>query len=206
MLLFTSTHHTAMAVALPLTPSPAPMPRTPSLWELGIELATETRWIVQLADRLHAGDEADHIQAISDLEEALAAEESHRQALHQKADATCWVIDRLRSEAAYHQAQVKRFAALAATETSRADSLEAALIRLLTRLFPQATRFQFADHTITSRKSQAVAIDDEAALPAEWLSVKTTSQPDKAAIKEALKAGQIISGARLLSRRSWSIH
>ena len=57
-----------------------------------------------------------------------------------------------------------------------------ALIRLLTRLFPQATRFQFADHTLTSRKSQAVAIDDEAALPAQWLSVKTTSQPDKAAI------------------------
>lgn len=195
-----------MAVALPHTPSAAPVPRTPSLWELGIEIAADTRWIVQLADRLHSGDEADHAQAISDLEEALAAEESHRQALHQKADATCWVIDRLRAEAAYHQAQAKRFSALAATETSRADSLESTLISLLTRLFPQATRFQFPDHTLTSRKSSAVAIDDEAALPAQWLTVKTSTQPDKASIKEALKAGHLIPGAHLLSRRIWSIH
>ena len=195
-----------MAIALPHTPSAAPMPRTPSLWELGIELAADTRWIVQLADRLHSGDEAEHTQAIADLEEALAAEESHHQALHQKADATCWVIERLRAEAAYHQAQAKRFSALAATETSRADSLESTLIGLLTRLFPQATRFQFPDHTLTSRKSQAVAITDEAALPSEWLAVKTSTQPDKAAIKEALKAGHLIPGAHLLSRRSWSIH
>jgi hypothetical protein len=195
-----------MAVALPLLPPAAPAPRTPSLWDLGLELAADTRWIVQLADRLHAGDEADHAQAISDLEEALAAEESHRQALHQKADAICWVIDRLRSEAAYHQAQAKRFSALAATETSRADSLESTLISLLTRLFPQATRFQFPDHLLTSRKSSAVAITDPSALPDEWLTVKTTTQPDKAAIKEALKAGHLIPGAHLLSRRIWSIH
>jgi len=194
-----------MAVALPLPPSPAPAPRTPSLWELGIELAADTRWIVQLADRLHAGDEAAHAQAITELEEALAAEESHRQALHQKADATCWVIDRLRAEAAYHQSQAKRFSALAATETSRADSLESTLISLLTRLFPQATRFQFPDHLLTSRKSQAVAITDEAALPPQWLTTKTSTQPDKAAIKDALKAGHLIPGAHLLSRRLWHI-
>ena len=194
-----------MAVALPLIPPPAPAPRTPSLWELGIELAADTRWIEQLADRLHAGDEADHAKAITDLEEALAAEDTHREALHRKADATCWVIDRLRAEATYHQAQAKRFSALAATESSRADSLESTLITLLTRLFPQATRFQFPDHTLTSRKSQVVAIDDDSALPAEWLVVKTTTHPDKAAIKEALKAGHPIPGARLLSRRSWRI-
>ena len=34
----------------------------------------------------------------------------------------------------------------------------------------------------------------------------TTTKPDKAAIKEALKAGTEIPGAQLLSRRSWRIH
>jgi hypothetical protein len=34
---------------------------------------------------------------------------------------------------------------------------------------------------------------------------QTPSKPDKAAIKEALKAGQLIPGAQLLSRRSWRI-
>jgi hypothetical protein len=38
------------------------------------------------------------------------------------------------------------------------------------------------------------------------LVVKTTSQPDKTAIKAALKAGQQIPGAHLLSRRSWRIN
>ena len=77
---------------------------------------------------------------------------------------------------------------------------------VLTRLQPKATRFSFPDHELTSRKSQAVVIDDEQTLDPEWLTVKTTSQPDKNAIKEALKAGRQIAGAQLLSRRSWRIH
>jgi hypothetical protein len=49
-------------------------------------------------------------------------------------------------------------------------------------------------------------IDDEQALDAEWLTFSTTSKPDKVAITEALKAGRQITGAQLLSRRSWRIH
>jgi hypothetical protein len=49
-------------------------------------------------------------------------------------------------------------------------------------------------------------IEDEQALDSEWLAVITTTKPDKAAIKEALKAGRHIEGAQLLSRRSWRIH
>ena len=75
----------------------------------------------------------------------------------------------------------------------------------LTQLEPAATRFSFPNHELTSRKSSAEVIDDEQALDCEWLSVKTTTQPDKAAIKEALKAGRQIEGAQLLSRRSWRI-
>ena len=73
---------------------------------------------------------------------------------------------------------------------------------VLTQLQPAATRFSFPNHELTSRKSSAVVIDDEQALDPAWLSFTTTSKPDKAAIKEALKAGQQITGAQLLSRRS----
>jgi Siphovirus Gp157 len=58
---------------------------------------------------------------------------------------------------------------------------------------------------LTSRKSSAVVVDDEQALDPAWLSYTTNSKPDKAAIKEALKAGQQITGAQLLSRHSWRI-
>ena len=77
---------------------------------------------------------------------------------------------------------------------------------MLTRLQPTATRFSFPNHELTSRKSQAVEIADEEALDPQWLSFTTTSKPDKAAIKEALKAGTEIPGAQLVSRRSWRIH
>ena len=89
--------------------------------------------------------------------------------------------------------------------TVRADALKESLIFVLTQLQPAATRFSFPNHELSSRKSQAVVIDDEQALDPEWLAVNTTTQPDKAAIKEALKAGQQITGAQLLSRRSWRI-
>ena len=46
----------------------------------------------------------------------------------------------------------------------------------------------------------------EALLDPEWLCVKTTFSADKTAIKAALKAGQQIIGAQLISRRSWRIH
>ena len=59
---------------------------------------------------------------------------------------------------------------------------------VLTRLQPSATRFSFPNHELTSRKSQAVEIADEDALAPEWLAIITTSKPDKAAIKEVLKA------------------
>jgi hypothetical protein len=51
-----------------------------------------------------------------------------------------------------------------------------------------------------------LSVDDEEALDHQWLSFTTTSKPDKAAIKEALKAGHLIPGAQLISRRSWRIH
>jgi hypothetical protein len=143
--------------------------------------------------------------ALAELEAALLAEEGNKKALAAKADATCWVIEHLRGQAAYRQQQSKRLAALATGDTSRADALEESLVFVLTQLQPKSTRFSFPNHEISSRKSSAVVIDDEEALDPEWLTVTTTSKPDKAAIKEALKAGRQISGAQLISRRSWRI-
>jgi len=68
------------------------------------------------------------------------------------------------------------------------------------------SRFSFPNHELSSRKSQAFEIDDEDSLPSEWLTHKTTSQSDKTAIKEALKASHLIPGVQLISRRSWRIH
>jgi hypothetical protein len=180
--------------------------RSSSLWQLGIEAQELTTAIAQLAERLETDDPGDRQQVLGELEAALLAEEGNKQALSAKADAICWVIEHLRGQAAYRQQQAKRLTALAAGDNCRADALEDSLVLVLTRLQPKATRFSFPNHELTSRKSSAVEIDDEEALDPQWLAVTTTSKPDKAAIKEALKAGRHIEGAQLLSRRSWRIH
>jgi hypothetical protein len=187
-----------------ITPEGAPG-RSGSLWQLGIEAQELTTAIAQLAERLETDEPEQRALALAELEAALLADEGNKQALATKADATCWVIEHLRGQAAYRQQQAKRLTDLSRSDTSRADALEKSLIFVLTQLQPSATRFSFPNHELSSRKSQAVEINDEEALDPKWLAVTTTSKPDKAAIKEALKAGRHIEGAQLLSRRSWRI-
>jgi hypothetical protein len=192
--------------ALPQAAGPScTLQRSGSLWQLGIEAQELTTAVGQLAEQLESDDAEVRAQALAELEAALLAEEGNKAALAAKADATCWVIEHLRGQAAYRQQQAKRLTALASGDASRADALEESLVFVLTQLQPAATRFSFPNHELTSRKSSAVVIDDEQALDPAWLSFTTTSKPDKAAIKEALKAGQQITGAQLLSRRSWRI-
>jgi hypothetical protein len=195
-----------LSPSLPQAAGPScTLQRSGSLWQLGIEAQELTTAIGQLAQQLEADDDDTRAQALAELEAALLAEEGNKQALSAKADATCWVIEHLRGQAAYRQQQAKRLTALAAGDNGRADALEDSLVLVLTRLQPKATRFSFPNHELTSRKSSAVEIDDEEALDPQWLAVTTTTKPDKAAIKEAIKAGQQIPGAQLLSRRTWRI-
>ena len=192
--------------AVPQASGPAcSLQRPGSLWQLGIEAQELTTAIGQLAEQLETDDNDTRAQALAELEAALLAEEGNKQALAAKADATCWVIDHLRGQATYRQQQAKRLTELSRSDAGRADALEDSLVLVLTRLQPTATRFSFPNHELSSRKTQAVVIDDEEALDSEWLSFTTTSKPDKSAIKAALQAGQCIPGAQLLSRRSWRI-
>jgi hypothetical protein len=196
-----------LSPSLPQAAGPScTLQRSGSLWQLGIEAQELTTAIGRLAERLETDEPDERQQVLGELEAALLAEEGNKQALSAKADATCWVIEHLRGQATYRQQQAKRLTALAAGDNGRADALEDSLVLVLTRLQPKATRFSFPNHELTSRKSSAVEIDDEEALDPQWLAVTTTSKPDKAAIKEALKAGRHIEGAQLLSRRSWRIH
>jgi hypothetical protein len=194
------------SAALPNAAGPAcSLQRSGSLWQLGIEAQELTTAIGLLAQRLESDEPEERQQAITELEAALLADEGNKAALAAKADATCCVIEHLRGQSAYRQQQAKRLTALAAGDAGRADALEESLVLVLTRLQPTSTRFAFPNHELSSRKSQAVEINDEQALDPAWMSVTTTSRPDKAAIKEALKAGQQITGAQLISRRSWRI-
>ena len=136
-----SLRHSVMAVLtrIPSAPADAPaaapaaagpacsLQRFGSLWQLGIEAQELTTAIGQLAEQLEADDEVARAQALAELEAALLAEEGNKTALAAKADATCWVIEHLRCQAAYRQQQAKRLKELSRSDASRADALEDSL-------------------------------------------------------------------------------
>jgi len=64
-------------------------------------------------------------------------------------------------------------------------------------------KFSTSKCSVSYRKSQQVSITNEANLPAEFWRIK--QEPDKAGIKEALKAGRTVEGAELVTNLSMTI-
>lgn len=59
--------------------------------------------------------------------------------------------------------------------------------------------------TVGTRKSTAVNIIDESAIPARYANEVVTVKIDKTAIKDAIKNGEEVPGAQLVERKSISI-
>jgi hypothetical protein len=51
---------------------------------------------------------------------------------------------------------------------------------------------------LSIRKSEAVEVDMLEGLPSEFVNIKNVVTPDKIAIKEAIKRGEFVLGARLV--------
>lgn len=66
-------------------------------------------------------------------------------------------------------------------------------------------KIQGISATISFRKSEQTVIDNEAAIPDEYMTVKTTYTPNKTAIKAAIKAGKQIDGAHIETCRNIQI-
>lgn len=52
---------------------------------------------------------------------------------------------------------------------------------------------------LSFRKSESVEVINEAQLPDELMTIKTTKAPNKTAIKEAIKSGEVVEGAVLVT-------
>ena len=69
----------------------------------------------------------------------------------------------------------------------------------------QYTEVKSPEVTLRFRKSSSVEITDSESLPEQFLRTKTVVEPDKTAIKNALKAGETIQGAQLVESRNLQI-
>jgi hypothetical protein len=176
-----------------------------SLWVLGIEAQELAAAIDRLAEGLESPDPAEQEQAVAMLEQLLETNAQHLDALNKKADAYCYVIGQKRAMAEFRKAQAHRLTELARAEERRADRMEEALLRVLTRLQPGQTQFSLPQHELRSRASVRVEITDPGVIPEELLRTKTTTAPDKDAIKKRLQSGVAVAGAELIEVRSWRI-
>jgi hypothetical protein len=160
---------------------------------------TEEMQAVQTAfDRLIGdGDEADPEGASAALEhiDALA------QAFDAKADSYAALIRNAETRAAARREEARRFAALAERDEFLATRLRLALMEAMqrtNRTKVQTERFQLSVRANGGKRP--VLVDDEAALPPEFVVPVYSVKVDKDAIRQAIEAGSEVPGARLAER------
>lgn len=198
---------TKPAPAAAVTAAPAPPP-TANLFALAGEAFHLEARISEAAEGLVSDDPDVIAQATEQLEALLAAAEGNTKALQQKADAYCWVIDRMRAQATARAEHAKRLQELAKADEQRAQALQDKLVAQLLFLEPDATTFSLPNHEIRSRRSTVVEIDediDPLDLEDELVTIRTSRTFNKTAIREAIQSGQEVEGARIVERRSWRI-
>jgi len=103
------------------------------------------------------------------------------------------------AEAKAIEEHAKRLQERARSHKKRAEKLKTYLERTLLHDLGQET-ISDPRVRISWRKSQAVVVDEDASLPPDLTRVRV--EPDKAAIKDRLKAGVVIDGCTLEDRVS----
>ena len=88
-------------------------------------------------------------------------------------------------------------------DSKRIEALKWLMTKAMDSL--QYTEVKSPEVTLRFRKSSSVEITDSESLPEQFLRTKTVVEPDKAAIKNALKAGEKIQGAQLVESRNLQI-
>lgn len=115
-------------------------------------------------------------------------------ARNDKVEAVALWIKNLQADANAFKAEKDAFADRERKALAKIDSLKKWLTMAC-----DGQKFTTWRCAISFRKSERVEIADESKIPQDYLTCKTKIEPDKAAIKEALKDGEIIEGCALVT-------
>ena len=129
-----------------------------------------------------------------------AALEELEMARDEKIENICLFIKDLKAEAAAIKAEKDALDARMKVSTRKAEQLTNYLQQELA-----GEKFKTSKCVISYRKTQSVSIFDIDALPKDYIRIKTSTEPDKLMIKEAIKAGESVPGAVLEERQSMTI-
>jgi hypothetical protein len=115
--------------------------------------------------------------------------------LEQKARGYGFVVKQMESDVSIIDAEIERLKGLKKSREKTIERLETTVSNAM-QLY-QINKLETPTLKISFRKSESVEIDNEAEIPAQFLKEKTTYIIDKTAIKEAIKKGEVVIGARL---------
>lgn len=132
-------------------------------------------------------------------EAALAALDALEMARDEKVEnIACWIKD-INAEAAAIKTEKQALAARQAAAERKAESLKRYVQNALA-----GETFKSAKVAISYRKSESVQIAEGAMLPEKYLTYVEPT-PNKVELKKALKAGEIIEGATLVTNSNMQI-
>ena len=117
-----------------------------------------------------------------------------------KIENICMYIKDLNAEVYALKTEEQRLLERRKVSERKAESLKNYLQAML-----GGQKWKSARAVVSYRKTQSVVVDDLDALPTEYMRFKTISEPDKVAIKDALKAGTDVAGCHLEEGQSMSV-
>jgi chaperonin cofactor prefoldin len=147
------------------------------------ELTTQANALYELLQ----AEEIDE-QTFNDTLEALGAGE--------KVESYCKVIKQLQSDVEMFKTEIDRLTARKKTTENGIDRMKNALLAFLQ--YSGQDKVKAGSFAVSTATTQAVQITDETAIPCAFL-VEQPPKIDKIGIKNALKAGEEISGAELIN-------
>lgn len=121
-------------------------------------------------------------------------------AFEEKVENIACYIKNLTSDIADFKAEESNLAARRKSVEKKVEFLKRLLLDNMS-----GQKFSTVKCAVSFRKSEAVQVDDVNLIPAEMLRVKTTYEPDKTAIKAAIKSGREIKGCALVENTSVQI-
>ena len=119
----------------------------------------------------------------------------NQEQLEQKARGYGFVVKQMESDVSIIDAEIERLKGLKNSRLKTIERLETTVSNAM-QLY-QINRLETPTLKISFRKSESVEIDDESAISFAYLKEKITYTIDKAMIKEAIKKGEVVIGARL---------
>ena len=128
-----------------------------------------------------------------ELEQALVI---NQEQLQTKAGNYAKVIANIQSDADAIDNEIKRLKAMKESKERAIDRLKSAVKNAM--LVSNIEKIESPLFKLSIRKSEAVEVDIVEALPNAFLNVKNVVTADKVAIKEAIKRGENVTGARLI--------